>query len=342
MKVRVLINKKKFKISFYSILAIVGFIFLTPKLYLSYVAHQQTKPVAVIENEFPVTVFPSTKQIVENDVVNAYLESPTSPLQASVFNVFSLFTRGFRWIVTTINETSWYQGLAFAGGTKLVDLSPGLRKEQVANAFASALSWNAKQKKSFLSGTASSTFFVAEGMFAPGEYVVEMGMTPEQVEDLVNKKFAEDVLSHYGTTTAETVPLSTALTVASLIERETINGENARIVSGIIWNRVFLNMNLQLDATLQYVKAKDIAGSEWWPKVVPKDKNIKSPYNTYQHPGLPPGPIASPSVASIVAALNPIKTTCLFYFNDDDGGFHCSNTYEEHVAMLKQIYGRGK
>ncbi|CAN5158994.1 hypothetical protein BH11PAT3_BH11PAT3_3530 [soil metagenome] len=342
MKARSLINSKKFKITFYSILFVFGFIFLAPNIYLSILLHNQIKPVVTISNEFPVTVFPESKLIVENDEVNKYLASPSSPLQASVFNVFDIFKKVFTLVVTTINETPWYQGLAFAGGNRLVNLSPGLRKEQVANSFTNSLSWDSKNKKKFLTNSTSSTPILNEGMYAPGEYVVTAGMTPEEVQNLINKKFTEDVLSHYGTTTAKTVPLSTALTVASLIERETINGENARLVSGIIWNRVFLNMNLQLDATLQYVKAKDTPQAVWWPKVLPKDKNIKSPYNTYQHPGLPPGPIANPSVASIVAALNPIKTTCLFYFNDDRGGFHCTNTYEEHVLELKKIYGRGR
>jgi UPF0755 protein len=102
-------------------------------------------------------------------------------------------------------------------------------------------------------------------------------------------------------------------------------------------------MNLQLDATLQYAKAQKspIAGS-WWPQVVPKDKYINSPYNTYLHAGLPPTPIASPSVAAVLAALNPVNTPCLFYFHDRNGNFHCTDTYAAHVALLKKYYGQGK
>jgi UPF0755 protein len=98
----------------------------------------------------------------------------------------------------------------------------------------------------------------------------------------------------------------------------------------------------QIDATVQYAKANDKNVSRWWPSVLPRDIYRRSPYNTYQHPGLPPTPIASPSVAAILAALNPIKTSCLFYFNDKAGAILCSDTYDEHVARLKQEYGRGK
>ena len=85
-----------------------------------------------------------------------------------------------------------------------------------------------------------------------------------------------------------------------------------------------------------------LTGAAWWPNVLPKDRFRVSPYNTYQHTGLPPTPIANPSVASVLAALNPRNTSCLFYFHDAARQFHCSDTYAEHVALLKKYFGRGK
>ena len=135
------------------------------------------------------------------------------------------------------------------------------------------------------------------------------------------------------------VPLSDALTVASLIQREA-NTNDMRIVSGIIWKRLFNNMKLQIDATVQYAKANRAkTSSNWWPQVIPGDSSIKSPYNTYLHEGLPPTPIANPSVAAVLAALNPIDTPCLFYFHDKKGQIHCTETYAEHTALLKKYYG---
>ena len=115
-----------------------------------------------------------------------------------------------------------------------------------------------------------------------------------------------------------------------------------RAISGIIWNRLFANMNLQIDATLQYAKANSTATKSWWPKVTPADLSRKSPYNTYVHSGLPPTPIANPSVAAVLAALNPLNTSCMFYFHDNAGRFHCSDTYTEHVTLLKKYFGQGK
>jgi UPF0755 protein len=167
-------------------------------------------------------------------------------------------------------------------------------------------------------------------------------MKPLQAQALVNQRFSENILARYGKETDDVVPLNQALTIASLIEREAGGADDMRLISGIIWNRLFINMNLQIDATLQYAKANTAAARNWWPKVVPSDRFRKSPYNTYMNKGLPPTPIASPSVASVLAALNPKNTSCLFYFHDANGGFHCSDTYEGHVTLLKKYYGRGK
>jgi UPF0755 protein len=100
-------------------------------------------------------------------------------------------------------------------------------------------------------------------------------------------------------------------------------------------------MRLQIDATLQYAKGSN-PQHVWWPKVTPSDKYIASAYNTYKNEGLPPAPIANPSMEAIIAALNPKKTDCMYYFHDKKAGFHCTKTYEEHVALLKEYYGKGK
>jgi UPF0755 protein len=212
-----------------------------------------------------------------------------------------------------------------------------MRKEQVASAFTKALSWGASEKKEFIALREKSPPLLSEGTFAPGVYYLTLGMTPADAETLVESRFYNDILSHYSTSTAEIVPIKDALTVASLIEREA-SSDDMRIVSGIIWKRLFSNMKLQIDATVQYAKATRSTAGSWWPQVWPGDTSIKSPYNTYLHQGLPPTPIASPSVAAVLAALNPINTDCLFYFHDKHGQIHCTETYKEHMALLKKYY----
>lgn len=294
-----------------------------------------------MEEQFPVTVDPRNRVIAEDARVNAYLASPSSPLAAAVGGAGSMLGEIFGWLASSISDAPWYQSLASVEG-RVVTIVPGLRKEQVAAAFGKALSWNRAQEKQFLTAAASSSLPLAEGSFSPGVYLVRSGMTPAEAQALVNERFTSDVLEHYGTTTAAKVPLTDAIIIASLIQRETIGTDDMRLVSGIIWNRLFSGMNLQIDATVQYAKANTRATASWWPRVMPRDIHRSSPYNTYVNPGLPPTPIANPSVAAVLAALNPIKTSCYFYFHDADGDMHCSATYAEHVTLLKEYYGRGK
>ncbi|MFA7302210.1 MAG: endolytic transglycosylase MltG [Candidatus Paceibacterota bacterium] len=291
--------------------------------------------------QFPVTVDPKNKLIVENVHVNAFLEGSSSPLQAATVNSGTIFNRLFAMVAVAIADAPWYQALA-ATNSRFVNITPGMRKEQVAATFGKALGWNSTQRKEFLTTGPYAALPLPEGSYAPGVYVVSNGTTPLMAQALVNERFSKEVLSRYGTTTAAIVPLNQALTIASLIEREAGGADDMRLISGIIWNRLFLGMNLQIDATLQYVKSTALANSTWWPKPVPADRARKSAYNTYIHKGLPPTPIASPSVASVIAALNPKNTSCIFYFHDSQGGFHCSETYAEHVQKLKKHYGQGK
>jgi cell division protein YceG involved in septum cleavage len=327
-------------------------VFLLPQLMLFVSRDGQEKEVVIPEpavqnsNAFPISVNPAKKEIVVNAQANAYFNEHDSGLTASVGN----FSEILGWIASLINNTSLYQSVASADG-RLVTILPGYRKEQVADVFGSALGWNTRKEDDFLADVeldaahdAATTSEITEGVFQPGTYAVLNGTTPADAAELVATSFDSTILSHYSTSTQAQVPLSEALTVASLLEREAAGPTDMRIISGIIWNRLFNNMNLQIDATLQYAKVNkngDVADN-WWPAVVPKDKYITSAYNTYEHPGLPPGPIANPSVAAVLAALNPVPTSCLYYFHDSNGNFHCSDTYAEHVALLKQYYGQGK
>ena len=329
-----------------AIIVVIGGVTLSlPSILIFTTEHRQNQDFLAMSDQFPVTVDPQNKVIAEDPRVNIFLDNPNSPFQAAAGNASNIFNMVFTWIAVTVSDASWYQSLAAVtiGDNRLVSVTPGMRKEQVALVFTRALNWNAKQQKEFLNASSPDTPVpFLEGSFAPGVYSVAGDTTPQAARALIAKRFTADILDHYGTTTAEAVPLDQAITIASLIEREAGGPDDMRLISGIIWNRLFVNMRLQIDATLQYAKANTATAISWWPGVVPRDQFRASPYNTYLHPGLPPTPIANPSVAAILAALNPKSTSCLFYFHDAQKQFHCSDTYAEHVALLKQHYGRGK
>jgi UPF0755 protein len=120
------------------------------------------------------------------------------------------------------------------------------------------------------------------------------------------------------------------LTVASLIEKEVALDAERPIVAGIIYNRLEKKMPLQIDATVLY------ALGQFKERVYDKDLQVASPYNTYKIAGLPPGPIASPGILSIKAALYPEKTKYLFYVTKKDGsrGHLFAETNAEHEKNI--------
>lgn len=281
---------------------------------------------------FPIGVNPLAQSITEDPTVDAYLETHITSNTKNRTKV-SWFEKHF---IAKLAQFDWYQNLA-SPLSRILIVDSGERREEVVKNFADILRWTAEEQIMFTSLIAGSSPELAEGKFFPGRYVVNKDANPEDVAKLLNQEFTTNVSSRYTEKIEQLVPLEDALTIASLLEREAYDFEDMRYISGVIWNRLFIDMNLQLDASLQYAKANSSQES-WWPTVRPQDKYIDSPFNTYQNAGLPPTPIANPSTEAILAALNPKSTPCIFYFHDKNGGFHCTETYQEHRDLLKKYY----
>lgn len=284
---------------------------------------------------FPIGVNPNTKIIEENPRVDAYFNEHIVAQSSRQRSHTGFIGQALAKLVLM----DWYQNLASPTGRILI-IRSGERKEEIAKHFSDILAWTDEERLYFLSEISNANPAVADGKFFPGTYLVPRKASPDIVIPLVTDKFKSEVANHYSPEIEALVSLEDALTIASLLEREAYDFDDMRQISGVIWNRLFSGMRLQIDATLQYSKAEKT--KSWWPEVVPADKLIASPFNTYKNAGLPPAPIANPSLDAILAALNPRKTDCMFYFHDANAGFHCSKTYEEHVALLKQYYGRGR
>ncbi len=281
---------------------------------------------------FPVSVDPQERTIAPDDLLNTeVLDTLASDIRPRTF---------LQKFIAKFERKSWYQGLA-SPVSRIIVIWPGERKEEITASIGATLGWNTEEQSKFAKLITSADPALSDGKFYPGRYVVHKEATPEEVAELIHTKFETDILERYTTEVEQKVPLTDALIIASLLEREASDFENMREISGVIWNRLFIDMPLQLDATLQYVRGSKKSEKDWWPVPKPADKYLSSPYNTYKNAGLPPGPIANPSAAAVLAALNPYPTDCYFYFHDKHAGYHCSATYEEHVEKLKKHYGRG-
>ena len=176
-----------------------------------------------------------------------------------------------------------------------------------------------------------NVLYAAEGFLFPDTYSVESDMEIDEILKLMAQNFDERLSSGLRKRAAEmNLSIYDLITLASLVEREVRFPEDRPIVAQVLLKRLKLNMPLQTDATLQYLM--DTPKED----VSIEDTQIDSPYNTYQHLGLPPGPIANPGMASITAVLHPAETDYLYFVADRRGHNHYAATYEEHMKLVNQ------
>jgi len=122
------------------------------------------------------------------------------------------------------------------------------------------------------------------------------------------------------------------ITVASLVEEEIRAPEERSKVAAVIYNRLTKGMPLQLDSTLQY------ALNKYGQRILYDDREVDSPYNTYENPGLPPGPISSPGSDSIKAALQPADADYLYFVSNADGKTHTFSSDEaDHLRAVNHF-----
>jgi UPF0755 protein len=121
------------------------------------------------------------------------------------------------------------------------------------------------------------------------------------------------------------------VTMASIVEREARLPEERPVIAAVYYNRLRKGMLLQADPTIQYALGHHVG------RVLYKDLEIASPYNTYIHKGLPPGPVASPGVASLAAAANPANVPYLYFVASKDGHHEFRMTLEEHTSAIREV-----
>lgn len=252
-------------------------------------------------------------------------------LAAACLSVFVLYY-GFDWRDLVL--LSFYEDLANPS-IRIVKVEEGLRKEQVVAVVGAELGWDENQKTQFENAHLALNDTSMEGYYFPKTYMVSKDENPAAMTQMMFAETNKEVQTVSKSKSAKIVNEDTALKIASIIQRESGGKSDMRLISGIIWNRLFAGMKLQMDATLQYVKGNS---SNWWPEINSADKKIDSLYNTYIYFSLPPTPIANPGLAAISAAYNPQKTSCLFYLHDKNGLIHCSATYEGHLTNIAKYY----
>jgi len=171
-----------------------------------------------------------------------------------------------------------------------------------------------------------------EGYLFPDTYFIPPGTTARAAVLMMVRRFEQRWLAPW-TARLDTVAVSRhdVVTLASIVEREAKRPEERPVIAAVYWNRLKKGMLLQADPTVQY------ALPQYQKRLLNRHLAVKSPYNTYKYPGLPPGPIASPGAASIVATLYPANVPFLYFVAHPDGHHEFRATLREHEAAVRVV-----
>ncbi len=171
-----------------------------------------------------------------------------------------------------------------------------------------------------------------EGYLFPDTYMLRKGMAIDEIIGMMARRFRE-VYKRELSSPARKKGMKTreVVTLASMIEKETSDPSERALISSVFHNRLKKGIKLQSDPTVIYaIRAFD-------GNIRKKDLKIRSPYNTYLHYGLPPGPIANPGLESMRAAIEPADTKYLYFVSKNDGTHYFSTSYKEHTRAVERF-----
>ncbi|MHB1163448.1 MAG: endolytic transglycosylase MltG [Minisyncoccota bacterium] len=169
-----------------------------------------------------------------------------------------------------------------------------------------------------------------EGYLFPDTYFFQPSMDATSIVAMMRANFDAKIAPLMKDVHTSGHSLSDIVTMASLVEKEGRTTATRRMIAGILWNRIARGMPLQVDAVFGYIFNRDTYSPSF------ADLKIDSPYNTYTHRGLPPGPIDNPGLDSLEAAVYPTPTKYLYYLTDKEGVIHYATTYAGHLANQRK------
>lgn len=222
---------------------------------------------------------------------------------------------------------------------------PGWRLEEIAAALqTSGLSFSGEEFLSAAGQVPPGYSFseqipdggTLEGFLLPGSYRLPREASVDDFIRLLLDRFEESLSDDLRQGfSRQDLDLYEAVTLASIVEREAMNLEEMPLIASVFHNRMVAGMKLDSDPTVQYALGYNASQQTWWTNPLSlADLQFDSPYNTYRYPGLPPGPIANPSLTALQAVAYPARTPYYFFRAACDGsGKHdFSETFEEHLG----------
>ncbi|HEY3113353.1 MAG TPA: endolytic transglycosylase MltG [Gemmatimonadaceae bacterium] len=171
-----------------------------------------------------------------------------------------------------------------------------------------------------------------EGYMFPDTYAFPIGTTARQAVHEMVYAFERRWKPEWDSSLVDLkINRNDLVTMASIVEKEARVPEERPVIAAVYYNRLRRGMLLQADPTIQYALGHHVG------RVLYKDLAVESPYNTYTHKGLPPGPVASPGAASLAAAANPANVPYLYFVATSDGHHEFRMTLEQHTNAVRQV-----
>jgi UPF0755 protein len=232
------------------------------------------------------------------------------------------------------NGEVFQQPFTIHEGDTILDIAANLEAEKyMKGADFLAAARDASQVQDLVPGAKT-----LEGLLFPATYNLPHNASANDLTAMMMRKFREAVQrlapDRLDPLTPGT-PLLSVITLASLVEAETPKTEERPLVAGVYTNRLRKSMLLQCDPTVIYALKQ---AHRYNPPLLLRDLRYDSPYNTYLHLGLPPGPIGNPGEASLKAALNPAPTDYLYFVANTQGGHFFASTLAEHNQNVAQYH----
>jgi UPF0755 protein len=171
-----------------------------------------------------------------------------------------------------------------------------------------------------------------EGYLFPDTYAFPLGTTARQAVQEMVYDFERRWKPEWDAKASDLkINRNDLVTMASIVEKEARVPEERPVIAAVYYNRLNRGMLLQADPTVQYALGHHVG------RVLYKDLAVPSPYNTYVHKGLPPGPVAAPGVASLAAAANPANVPYLYFVASPDGHHEFRMTLQEHTSAIREV-----
>lgn len=225
--------------------------------------------------------------------------------------------------------------LILEGPTQVwVTIPEGRRREEYPTFFINAFGLSGVDAKDFETEFLNLTQNL-EGKLFPDTYLfppdANSSMIVNSLTNTFKTKFEEKYLNEID---KSNLNLNQIISLASIIERETKNTSERKIVAGIYLKRLANDWPLQADATVQYIFGNE---NEWWPRPITQQMlDTKSSFNTYLNQGLPLSPIASPGLSALVAVVEPEDSPYWYYIHDTNGMIHYARDLSEHNANVQK------